>query len=178
MALKDRVRFTTNVDLKTFSSPSNSRIQDKNLKIFENIVTESSNSVKEVDVEFRFFERIESISEKDEYLTSIATNGGMKIIPYNMVIECTGFYQPNIIYSNHQDKIGKMVASEGHLLHDNVFSCGWALNGPRGTVADSMIDAEVCSMSIINYLSGLKTTSKIGLEVNLLKKLNKWVAEF
>lgn len=84
-------------------------------------------------------------------MSKSAFSGITSTIPFDLLIECIGFYQKQTILKDYQDSTGKFV-TEDFQIADNIFACGWARSGPNGTVADSMMEAEECASVILQRL--------------------------
>ncbi len=178
VALKDAITFSSSItDLSSYFKPDNSRIQLKNLKILENLIQNISNEHKTRLVDFRFFEQIETVNETTGQIITKDYNSSLHNQKFDILIECIGFYQKNNIYPAFQDQSGKINCPTSHLIHSNIYCCGWAKTGPKGTLVDSMIEAEKCAKEIIQDFAQDKTHLGPPIELNL-KSLRKWIPSF
>ncbi len=176
VALKGRVKLSSSVsDLSPFFKQENTRIQDKNLNILQNLITEEKEITSKFKrVDFRFFEAIETLDENTRTIITKNPSNCRNYINFDILIECIGFYQNSIIYAAYQqDLSGRVNCSDGHLVSANIYSCGWARTGPKGTIADSMIEAEKCAQQIVQDLE--QNRNELDLPNSLdLKQFSKW----
>lgn len=140
-----------------------SRIQLKNLNIMRDLVINSNKKSAEKSINFRFSSPIEEIFLKnEEKILKIRKNDKhFENISFDLLIECTGFYQKQRFIGLAQDPRGMFISSNQYKLKENVYYCGWSRTGPKGNVADSTSEASNCASQLINDLNSKLQTEEV-----------------
>jgi hypothetical protein len=124
-------------------------IQMKLLKILDQLCAKVSASNNN-SLDFRFFSTASRLIGNN---LMIKENDAVeRIIPCDVLVESIGFHQMEKIWPEHQNSTGAFIAPEYKIV-DNVFACGWARTGPKGTVADTLIEAENCASAVLAHLA-------------------------
>ena len=128
------------------------RIQLKNFQILKKLVEDSCKFSPVKVVNFKFSSPIIRINgvEKEVYF-STENSPQIETFKYDILIECTGFEQKQKFRELNQDICGKFITDDFR-LKDNIYACGWSRTGPKGNIADAMIEALNCAKKISNYL--------------------------
>lgn len=132
-----------------------SRIQLKNLKIMRDLVINSNKKSSEKSINFKFSSPVEEVFFKsDEKILKIQKNVKyFENISFDLLIECTGFYQKQKFDGLAQDLRGTFIPSKQYQLQENIYSCGWSRTGPKGNVADSILEASNCARQLFDDLN-------------------------
>lgn len=178
VALKSSVTFSTSpADLSSYFKPENTRIQDKNLKILQNLVNGDKLNDHQKQISFRFFETIDSIDAANGVVTIKDKHSATHQHKFNILIEAIGFYQKSKVYPPFQDSKGKFSCNDRHLVDSGIYACGWSRTGPKGTIADSMVEAENCARQIVEDLANRKSDPILEHRMDL-KQFTKWTPFF
>ena len=176
VSLKDTVEFSSSIsDFSIYFKPENTRIQDKNVKILQSLIEKDNKMPKQRRVDFRFNERVSSIDGCTRRI--IPENPLSAGIHFDILVSCVGFVQNNSIYPAFQDQSGKINCTGSYRVHSNIYACGWARTGPKGTIVDSMIEAEKCAHEILTDLSQNRSPTKISTGTDL-ESFTKWTPSF
>lgn len=128
------------------------RIQLKNFQILKKLVEDSCKVSPVKVVNFMFSSPIISINGDEKEVCFSTENGPeIEIFKYDILVECTGFEQRQKFRELNQDICGKFKTVDFR-IKDNIYACGWSRTGPKGNIADSMIEALNCAKTISNYL--------------------------
>lgn len=128
-----------------------SRIQLKNVNIMKDLVLKSNKTSPEKYLTFKFSSPIDDINyEDDKIILKIHNSDNFEYINFDLLVECTGFYQKQTFSGLQQDCFGKFITSEKYKIKDNIYTCGWSKTGPKGNIADSMLEASNCAKQIYN----------------------------
>lgn len=161
-------RISSNHGLNTNIETLNlTKLSAKNILILSEIERNSLQSKYEKIIKFKFDSPILEVKE-GEIFTKNHLSGSISSINFDMLIECTGFRQNQIFSNLPQDPTGRFdVQNEQYILKDNIYSCGWSRTGPRGNIADSMIEARNCADVIVRDLKNEKRS--IGLDLAMVR---------
>lgn len=132
-----------------------SRIQLKNLNIMRDLVINSNKKSAEKSINFNFSSPVEEVFLKnDEKILKVQkSDKNFENINFDLLIECTGFHQQQNFNGLGQDPSGKFITYDQYKLKDNVYSCGWSRTGPKGNVADSILEASNCAKQLFEDLN-------------------------
>lgn len=179
LELKSNCSFEVSPPMSSLSEEAQTRIQKKNIQILDSLSLNMNSKGSEIinstkKLQFNFFTSIEKIDKLSKTIYTVDHQQNYKQLKYDLLVECVGFKQKQLFASVNQESDGKFISTDFQ-LRDNVFTCGWARIGAKGTVADSMKDASVCSERICSFLNN-KTDVNCG-QANglkyLMQKLNK-----
>ena len=126
------------------------RIQLKNVDIMKDLVANCNKHSAEKSINFKFSSPIAKVflSNGEKIIKIQKSDDCFEYINFDLLIECTGFYQRQKFIGLQQDPLGKFITTEEYKLVDNVYTCGWSRTGPRGNIADSILEATNCAKQI------------------------------
>lgn len=132
-----------------------SRIQAKLYQIMQDLVKNSNQGLPKKKIRFVFSSPVSSVEKRNGHgIVKVAHNNQkLEHFEFDLLIECTGFKQNQIFEELSQDEVGKFVTNDRYCIKDNIYSCGWARTGPKGSIADSIVEASNCAKSIFTDLS-------------------------
>ena len=127
-----------------------SRVQLKNVSILKELVRNSSSNSAEKSIKFKFSTSATDVfSSNGENFLKIRNNENQfENLKFDLLIECTGFYQKQKFFCLQQDPHGKFITSVQYNIKDNIYSCGWSRTGPKGNISDSILEASNCAKQL------------------------------
>ena len=127
-----------------------SRIQKKNIDIFKELQRATAELNVKSTLNF-FFDAVVT-SYTNNIITVKDKSGLQHRWRCDLLIESIGFYQNRLLIPELQTDPSGAYMSKDYWVRDNIFACGWGLTGAKGTVGDTMLDAENCARLMQNFL--------------------------
>ena len=152
--LKDYCNISIDPELKPeCMGQSLTRIQQKNMDIMKDLVTSCTKHSAEKLINFTFSSPVAQVfmDSGQKFLKIQKCHNCFEFLNFDILIECTGFYQKQKFAGVQQDHLGKFI-TEGYKIIDNIYSCGWSRTGSTGNIADSMLEASNCAKQLFDDL--------------------------
>lgn len=122
------------------------------------LVDKTKNLTPSKILNFKFSSPVISVSwnednpKKGQVIVKNNITEKYEAIGFDLLIECTGFLQAQKFDKLPQDENGKLITDNGYRVFDKIYACGWAKTGPKGNIADSMLESSNCAADIYRDL--------------------------